>query len=268
MRLENKKVAITGAGRGIGRSIALALAAEGAELAVTDLNPEWAKTVTEEIRVVGGKAVDYELNVTDRDEVESTVGRIWEHMGRIDVWCNNAGVSSMRRFLELTDRDWDFNMNVNARGVFLCTQAVLRRILKQEPDPATALRGKIINTASMAGKRGNAPFLAHYVASKFAVVGLTRAVAGEFAAQGVTVNAVCPGYVKTGMQDREAEWEAQLRADGTTAEDVRRLYIEDTPLGRIETSQDVAGVVVFLASKDADFVTGEAINVNGGAWMD
>jgi NAD(P)-dependent dehydrogenase (short-subunit alcohol dehydrogenase family) len=118
----------------------------------------------------------------------------------------------------------------------------------------------------MAGKRGNAPFLAHYVASKFAVVGLTQALAGEFAPYKILVNAICPGYVKTSMQEREVKWEAQLR--GVSEDVVRELYIKDTPLGRLQTPDDVAGVAVFLASDLSNFVTGEAINVNGGAFMD
>jgi NAD(P)-dependent dehydrogenase (short-subunit alcohol dehydrogenase family) len=172
----------------------------------------------------------------------------------------------MKRFLDLSEADWDFNMNVNARGVFLCSQAAARQLLAQEAPAGSQLRGKIINVASMAGKRGNAPFLAHYVASKFAVVGLTQALAGELAPHGITVNAVCPGYVATSMQTREVEWEAKLR--GADLEEVRRLYVADTPLGRLETPEDVAGVVVFLASPAADFITGEAINVNGGSFMD
>ena len=118
----------------------------------------------------------------------------------------------------------------------------------------------------MAGKRGAVPFLAHYVASKFAVVGLTQAMAAELAPSGIRVNCVCPGYVATGMQDRELQWEAELR--GLTVEAVRELYLADTPLRRIETPQDVAGVVAFLVSPDAAFITGEAIAVNGGAFMD
>jgi len=268
MRLNKKVVGITGAGTGIGRAIALAMAAEGARLAITDMNLETAVKVADEVKAAGGEAVAYRLDVTERSQVEAVVKEIAAHFGRIDVWCNNAGVSSMHRFLELTDKDWNFNMDVNTRGVFFCCQAVIRQLMSQEKDAHSGLRGKIVNTASMAGKRGNAPFLAHYVASKFAVVGLTQALAGEFAGSGITVNAVCPGYVATSMQEREAQWEADLRGGGITADGVRKLYVNDTPLGRLETAEDVAGSVIFLASPDADFITGEAININGGSWMD
>jgi len=264
--MENKVVGVTGAGSGIGKAIALALASDYAHVAVTDINLQWANQVAEEIKSQGGDAVALSLDVTKSDEIDKAFKNILDQWGRVDTWCNNAGVSSMKRFLELTEADWDFNMNVNARGVFLCSQAVLRQMLKQEPDARSGLRGKIINTASMAGKRGNAPFLAHYVASKFAVVGLTQALAGEFASQGITVNAVCPGYVRTSMQEREAKWEADLR--GISEDEVRKLYINDTPLRRLETPEDVVGSIVFLASPASDFITGEAINVNGGSFME
>jgi NAD(P)-dependent dehydrogenase (short-subunit alcohol dehydrogenase family) len=131
---------------------------------------------------------------------------------------------------------------------------------------ARATRGSIVNIASMAGKQGRVPFLADYVASKFGVVGLTQAMAFELAPHGITVNSVCPGYVATPMQDRELGWEAGLR--GVSTEEVRRLYIDDTPLGRLETPEDVARAVAFLAGPDAGFITGEALAVNGGAFMD
>jgi meso-butanediol dehydrogenase/(S,S)-butanediol dehydrogenase/diacetyl reductase len=266
MQLANKIVGVTGAGTGIGKAAVLALAAEGARVAVTDINADWARQVTQELKAAGHESLPLRLDVTDPASIQEVVSRIVAQWGRIDIWCNNAGVSSMRPFVDLTQEDWDANMNVNARGVFLCSQAVIRQMLKQEPDARSGLRGKIINTASMSGKRGNAPFLAHYVASKFAVVGLTQALAGEFANRGITVNAVCPGYVRTSMQEREAQWEADLR--GISADEVRKLYVNDTPLRRLETPEDVAGSIVFLASPASDFITGEAINVNGGSFME
>jgi NAD(P)-dependent dehydrogenase (short-subunit alcohol dehydrogenase family) len=206
------------------------------------------------------------LDVTKADQSTALAKTVSQDYGRLDGCVNNAGVSSMNRLVDLTEGDWDFNMNVNAKGAFFGTQAAARVMVNQPLDPISGLRGKIINIASMAAKRGNAPFLAHYVASKFAVVGLTQAAAGELAQQRITVNSVCPGYVATGMQERELTWEANLR--GITVEEVKQLYITDTPLGRIETAEDVASIVIFLASPLSDFITGEAINVNGGSFMD
>ncbi len=265
MRLSGKTAVVTGAATGIGRAIALALAAEGAWVAVTDINEAGAAAVAQEIATAGGQALALRLDVTRPQAIEAALKEIISQRRRLDIWVNNAGVSTMNRFVDLTEQDWDFNMDVNAKGTFLCSQRAARQMIGQPPDPE-GLRGKIINIASMAGKRGNAPFLAHYVASKFAVVGLTQAMAGELAPHQILVNAVCPGYVQTSMQERELGWEAALR--GVSKEEVKRLYIADTPLGRLETPEDVARVVVFLASEDANFITGEAINVNGGAWMD
>ncbi len=264
--LEKKTAAVTGAGSGIGRAIALTLAGAGARVAVSDIRPEWSEQVSKEIATGGGMALALKLDVARKTEAEEAVARIVKKWGRLDIWVNNAGVSTMNRFLDLTEKDWDFNLEVNAKGTFLCSQAAAGQMAKQPPDEKSGLRGKIINVASMAGRRGNAPFLAHYVASKFAVVGLTQASAGELAPLGITVNAVCPGYVKTGMQQREVEWEAKLRK--VPEEDIRPLYVADTPLGRLETPEDVAGVVLFLASPAADFMTGTCVHVNGGAWME
>ncbi|HET7094777.1 MAG TPA: SDR family NAD(P)-dependent oxidoreductase [Thermomicrobiales bacterium] len=266
MKLHGKIAVVTGAGTGIGRAIALALANDGANVVATDLAAASAEQAAGALRGRGAEAAALRLDVTNRGEIDAAVQAIANRWGRIDIWCNNAGVSTMNRFVDLTEREWDFNMDVNAKGVFLCSQAVARQMMGQEPDAASGLRGKIVNTASMAGKRGGVGYLAHYVASKFAVVGLTQATAAELAPRRITVNAVCPGYVRTGMQEREIAWEAGLR--GVDAAEVERLYVADTPLGRIETPEDVAGVVAFLASPAADFITGEAINVNGGSWMD
>ncbi len=265
MRLLGKTVVVTGAATGIGRAIAERLSAEGAWVAITDRNEAGARQTANDICSNGRQAIAIRLDVTQSAEINEAIKRVLAERKRLDIWVNNAGVSTMNRFLELTEEDWDFNMNVNAKGTFLCAQAAARQMVSQQP-AENGLRGKIINIASMAGKRGNAPFLAHYVASKFAVVGLTQAMAGELAPHAILVNAVCPGYVRTSMQERELIWEASLR--GISVEDVQRLYINDTPLGRLESAEDVARVVSFLASDDANFITGESLNVNGGAWMD
>ncbi|MCX7608085.1 MAG: SDR family oxidoreductase [Anaerolineales bacterium] len=265
MSLLGKTIVITGAATGIGRAIAKRLAREGAWVMVTDINEEGAHQVAESIRLDGGQALAWRLDVTRPQEIAATLQKVIVERPRLDIWINNAGVSTMNRFVELSEQEWDFNMNVNAKGTFLCSQHAARQMIQQTPDEH-GLRGKIINIASMAGKRGNAPFLAHYVASKFAVVGLTQAMAGELAPHHILVNAICPGYVETSMQEREVGWEAKLR--GISPEEVRQLYIADTPLRRLETAEDVAAVAYFLASPDSNFITGEAINVNGGAWMD
>ncbi|NMC79911.1 MAG: SDR family oxidoreductase [Chloroflexi bacterium] len=261
MRLANKFIAVTGAAMGIGKCIAETLAAQGATVAITDVNEEAALQTAEGIRQKGGAAQAWQLDVTNRAQIKSVITAIVEKFGRLDVWVNNAGVSTMKPFLELTEQDWDFLHNVNGSGVFFCSQEVARHFIRQGNG------GKIINIASMAGKRGgNAPFLVHYVYTKFGVIGLTQAMAKELSPYQITVNAVCPGYVATPMQKRELVWEGQLR--GISPEAVYQSYIDDTPLGRIEQPEDIAKTVLFLASSDSDFITGEAINVNGGAWMD
>lgn len=261
MRLKDKVAGVTGAAMGMGKCIAETLAAEGAVVAVTDLNEELAKKTAENIRANGGKAEAFKLDVANRSEIKTVIKKIFDTFGSIDIWVNNAGVSTMKPFFELDDHDWDFLHEVNGSGVFFCSQAAASFMVKQ------GRGGKIINNASMAGKRGgNAPYLAHYVYTKFGVIGLTQAMAKELAPFKINVNAVCPGYVATPMQERELVWEAKLR--GITPEAVKKSYIDDTPLGRVEYPEDIAKVILFLASSDADFITGEAINVNGGAWMD
>lgn len=263
--LAGRFAAVTGAGDGIGRAIALRLAGLGAAVAVTDRDEGKAEDTAALIAKAGGTAIAAELDVTRGEMIGKAVQQIVGQWGRIDLWCSNAGVSSMKRFIEVSEADWDFNVDVNAKGAFFCGQAAARQMLAQDRRQ-DGLRGKIINIASVAGKTGKAPFLSHYIASKFAVVGMTQAMASELSPQGITVNAVCPGYVRTAMQQREIEWEAALR--GIEPEAVKRLYLNDTPLGRLETPDDVAGVVGFLASAQADFMTGIALTVSGGAWME
>lgn len=247
---------VTGAATGIGAAIARALAQDGYRVAVTDVDEGAAEQLAAQL----DGALALRLDVTERASVERACRRAVEELGPLDLWVSNAGISTMERFVDIEDADFDRHMAVNTRGVFLCGQAAARAFIEQ------GRGGAIVNTASMAGKRGAVPFLAHYVASKFAVVGLTQAMAYELAAHGIRVNCVCPGYVATAMQERELAWEAELR--GTTVDHVRAMYLADTPMARLETPEDVAAAVVFLAGDGARFITGEALAVNGGAYMD
>ncbi|MEZ5670690.1 MAG: SDR family NAD(P)-dependent oxidoreductase [Alphaproteobacteria bacterium] len=253
--LAGRRALVTGAGAGIGRAIAHALARAGARVAVTDMDADAAQRVAGEI---GAAAIAARIDVTSAASIAAGFDAAEAAFGGIDTVCANAGVSRMKRFLDLTEADWAFNMDINAKGVFLTDQEAVRRMLK------AGGRGAIVNTASLAGKVGDA-ILADYTASKFAVVGLTQAVAKAVAKDGIRVNAVCPGYVRTAMQEREIVWEGELR--GIAPEAVRQGYIDATPLGRIEEPEDVADVVVFLASDAARFMTGQAVNVTGGVYM-
>ena len=199
------------------------------------------------------------LNVSSPEEAAAVADDVADRLG-LDAWVSNAGISFMHRFLDAPIERYDQTIEVNLKGVFVCGQAAARAMVR------TGTTGSIVNTASMAGKQGRVPFLADYVASKFGVVGLTQAMAYELGAHGITVNCVCPGYVQTPMQTREFEWEAHLR--GMTIDGVQNMMIDDTPLGRLERPEDVARVVAFLLSEDARFITGEALAVNGGAYMD
>jgi meso-butanediol dehydrogenase/(S,S)-butanediol dehydrogenase/diacetyl reductase len=251
--LAGKRAIVTGAASGIGRAIATALAQQNVRVAVGDINSELAAKTAKEI---GYGAVSVNIDVTQRHAVETAFEDALKQLGGFDILIANAGVSTMQRAVDLTDAEWDFNFNVNTRGIFLTNQLAARYFLAQG-------QGNIVNTASLAGKVG-APLLAHYSASKFAVLGWTQALARELAPNGIRVNAVCPGFVKTSMQTREVQWEAELR--GVTPERVIADYIAQTPLGRLETPEDVAGVVVFLCSDGARFMTGQGVNVTGGVY--
>jgi NAD(P)-dependent dehydrogenase (short-subunit alcohol dehydrogenase family) len=261
--LEGRRALVTGAGTGIGAAIVRALALAGARVCVTDIDRAAAKALAREVGVPGsspgGGHMALRLDVTDGVETERVFDAAVAAFGGLDIVCANAGISSMNPVHDLSEAEWDANMAVNAKGVFLTNRAAVRRWR------VDGTRGAIVNTASMAGKTGVA-LLAHYAASKFAVVGFTQSLAKEVGPLGIRVNCVCPGYVRTGMQARELDWEAGLR--GMTPEAVRAEYVALTPLGRIEEPEDVADVAVFLASDRARFITGEAVCVTGGAWMD
>ncbi len=253
--LKGKTAIVTGGATGIGKAIASALAAHGVRIVIADLNAEAARKAASGL---GNNALAFGLDVGKRASVETAFAEIERTTGGYDILIANAGVSTMNRAIDLTDEEWDFNFSVNIKGVFLTNQAAVRYFLRQNR------KGVIVNTASLAAKVG-APLLAHYSASKFAVLGWTQALAREVAAQGIRVNAVCPGFVKTSMQEREVAWEAQLR--GLTPDQVIRDYVAQTPLGRLEEPEDVAGLAVFLCSDAARFMTGQGINVTGGVYM-
>lgn len=249
---------VTGAGSGIGRAIAVELAARGHRVVVTDIDLSAARDTV--AALPGGEDTHraLALDVTDAVAAAEVAASVDEELG-LTAWVNNAGVSAMVPFLEVDAAQLQRTMAINLAAVFTCGQAAARVL-------AARGGGRIVNVASMAGKQGRVPFLSDYVASKFGVVGLTQAMAFELAERGILVNSVCPGYVVTPMQERELGWEAELR--GTEVDAVRDLYLADTPLRRLELPEDVARVVAFLLSEDAAFITGEAIAVNGGAFMD
>ena len=251
--LDGKRALVTGGANGIGLAICRCLAAHGVRVALADLDAGKAREAATEL---GEEHLGLAVDVRRRDAVERAVAEAVEGLGGLDILCANAGVSSMNRALDLTDEEWDATFDVNARGVFLTNQIAARYFAAQG-------HGVIVNTASLAGKVG-AAFLGHYSASKFAVLGWTQALARELAPHRIRVNSVCPGFVRTGMQEREVAWESELR--GVTPEQVLADYVAQTPLGRLEEPEDVATVVAFLASDAARFMTGQGINVTGGVY--
>lgn len=251
---------VTGAGSGIGRAIATALAERGWRVVVTDIDAEGAAQTAAGLTGSGERGHEYlRFDVTDRDAAVALADDVADRLG-LDAWINNAGVSAMQRFVDVSPEQYDRSLEINLKAVFFCGQAAARAMIR------TGRQGSIVNTASMAAKQGRVPFLADYVASKFGVLGLTQAMAFELAEHRITVNCVCPGFVATPMQSRELNWEAAL--SDSTPEQVRQSWIDATPLGRLQTPEDVARAVAFLVSDDAGFITGEALSVNGGAYMD
>ncbi len=252
---EGQVAFITGAGGGIGRAIAEKFAKLGCSVIVADINPAGAEETVAMLEDPSGKAkhAAISVDVTKKADVVEKMQWVKENYGRIDILMNNAGVSTMHHLVDLTEEEWDFNFDVNCKDIFLVTQAAA---------PLLTDGGRIVNTCSMAAVKPD-PTLPHYTASKYAVLGLTKAMALEFAARKITVNCVCPGFVKTAMQDREIVWEGEMR--GISPEEVRQGYIDKTPLGRLCYPEDVADVVGYLVSPEAKFLTGEAVNVAGGA---
>jgi NAD(P)-dependent dehydrogenase (short-subunit alcohol dehydrogenase family) len=252
--LSGRAALVTGGAAGIGAGIARVLAAAGAHVAIGDLDGAAAAAVAGELPGAGAR-LGVRLDVTDRASTEAAVTRVEREIGPVDVLVNNAGVSSVASFLDITDRDWDRLIGVNLRGVLVVTQRVLPPMLQRRS-------GRVINISSMAGKEG-LPNLAHYCATKFGVIGLTQSLAREVAARNVTVNAVCPGVVRTPLWD-DPHTGILRQLDG---ENGWQAFLAGIPLGRPQSAEDIGHACAYLASDAAANITGEALNVSGGQQM-
>jgi meso-butanediol dehydrogenase / (S,S)-butanediol dehydrogenase / diacetyl reductase len=251
--LSGKVALVTGGASGIGAGIARVLASRGATVAIGDLDARSAAAVA--AGLAGGRGLGLRLDVTDRASTSAAVGQVEELLGQVDVLVNNAGVSNVAPFLDISDQEWDRLMSVNLRGVLVVTQRVLGAMRQRRS-------GRVINISSMAGKEG-LPNLAHYCATKFGVIGLTQALAKEVAPDNVTVNAVCPGVVRTPLWD-DPESGILRELDG---ENGWQAFVDGIPLGRPQTAEDIGNACAYLASDLAANITGEALNVSGGQQM-
>lgn len=254
--LRDKSIVITGATGGIGAAIARALAADGAAITVADLAQDAADRLAGEITAAGGKAIGVAVDVRERAQVRAMLDKAAEAFGRVDVLFNNAGVAQTRPFLDITEEDWRFVTDVNALGVLIGMQEAVKTFRQQGGG------GKIINTASIAAKQGYEP-LAHYCASKFAVVAMTQAAARAFGKEGITANCFCPGVVATPMWDviDKGFRDNKLTTKENEAFDT---FAATAVLGRASQPNDLVGVARYLASSDSDFMTGQSLMVDGG----
>ena len=258
-QLDGRTVLITGAARGIGAACARRLAADGAKLVLADLDPGVEKVAAD----LGQVAV--RADVTRRADIERMVDEPYRRFGRLDVLFNNAGVIRVQPMLEVTEDEWDRVMAVNLRAVFFVLQAAARVMKAQTPMAGSELRGKLIHTASIAGYRGGNHLTTPYSASKAGVISLTRSAAQAFAGDRITSNCVCPGAVDTAMWEQLHQELGALH--NLAPKEAWKRRIAGIPLGRPEKPEDVAGIVAFLAGPDSDYMTGQAIKVDGGLVM-
>jgi len=246
-KLEGKTAVVTGASRGIGRAIALELAKEGANVVVNySGSKEKAEEVVEEILKMGKKAIAVQANVADNDSVQNLMKTTLDEFGSIDILVNNAGITRDNLLMRMKEDEWDDVIQTNLKGVFLCTKAVTRAMMKQRS-------GRIINIASVVGVTGNAG-QANYTAAKAGVIGLTKTTARELASRNILVNAVAPGFITTEMTD-------------ALPEEVKNTMLSQIPLSKFGKPEHVAKAVVFLASDDAEYITGQVLHVDGGIAM-
>lgn len=245
-QLANQIAVVTGAGRGIGRAIALKFASAGADVACVSRTQENSEKVAEEIRAIGRRAWAYAVDVSDPAAVTAAGERILADAGRIDILVNNAGVTRDGLLMRMSEEDWDTVLDTNLRGAFLFTKAFIRSLIKQRS-------GRIINVASVIGLIGNAG-QANYAASKAGLIGFTKSVARELASRGITVNALAPGFIETDM------------TSGLT-EEIRQQVLKTVPMNLFGKAEDIADGALFLASPAARYVTGQVLTIDGGMVM-
>lgn len=249
MNLEGKVAVITGSSRGIGATTAVKMAKAGADIVINYPFPgekDNAAKVVAEIKKIGCKAIMIEADISNFEEAQAMAKKAIEEFGRIDVLVNNAGITRDNLLLRMKEEDWDTVMNVNLKGVFNCTKAVVRTMMKQRS-------GTVINLASVVGIMGN-PGQANYSASKAGVIGFTKTIAKELSSRGITANAVAPGFIESHMTDN-------------LTEDVKEAMLNAVPLQRFGLQDDVANLICFLASDEAGYINGQVINVDGGMVM-
>lgn len=256
-RLQGKTALVTGAGSGIGRGIAIRLALDGADVVVNDIDSRAVDSVVKEVQGFGRKSLGIVADVTNRDEVYAMVDEVVDEFGQLDVMVANAGIAQVKPALELTEEDWDHLFAVNAKGVFFCDQAAAKHMVEEKS-------GKIINCACIAGHSGFA-LLSHYSATKFAVRGFTQALAKELKPFGIQVNAYCPGIVGTAMGDLVDE--EMGKSHNLPKGETLKRHSEFTSSGGVQTPEDVAAFVAYLASEDSDCMTGQSVMVDGGIIM-
>jgi 3-oxoacyl-[acyl-carrier protein] reductase len=246
MKLEGRVALVTGASQGIGQACALALARQGASLALAARNQQKLEEVAAQIAAAGGKAAIFEMDVAEEGQIKSGIKSALAHFGRVDILVNNAGITRDQLVMRMKRADWDAVLNTNLTSAYLCTQQVIGSMLRQR-------WGRIINITSVFGQMGQAG-QANYASSKAGLIGLTMALAREVASRNITCNAVAPGFIETSMT-------------AGLSEEFKQTAVKMIPLGRVGTADDVASAVCFLASDEASYITGHVLNVNGGMLM-